>query len=781
MHIQQTPSMKTRRRNGQTLVEFALTLPLFLLLIFGTIEFGRLFQAWVTIQNSAREAARYATTGQWDDEKYDIETVVPCLLNEVIGVYRGTLTDYLPNPEEPSYVVEVYEGGEESLYATWYDGEDCDPTNEDHQARREDILRTLSIMDEARRGAAGLSLEPNRIEGTEASAQQVLREIWTRPMPRSNEPGWFNVMVCSDRNLYNREEEDVTGRVVPELESRFIYVRDEAPDTPGLADALSRYDPAFCLLNELPTTEALSVGATTNAGVRWLDPGDGADTVNVVVTFNHPLITPLGLADYITIQARRSGVVEAFQDTEALQAPVGGPSGPGGIPTPAAGEPTFTYTPSPTRTRPPTLTYTPTTTLTPTAGPFACENLTVQNVGFSGGEFFLYFENNNYQATSLTGVVLTWRRPAPGTTDYDDMALRSIDMSGDTQWQGQLASGPLDTRTFLPGTDEYERFVTSDRRVAGYNIARWGGLFINVGENLGALLDQWDFGGSIFFFDDPTTPNEDTSCQIPLSLPPEPDPTDPPPVVGTSTPPYTPDCASTNVSVRWIGFEEFGVVALEVINQRQYDAAVLSDFSIVWPDPRSLTPSRSLGLYNLDRITVGGANPDDSRSVTVWRGPDSNQTPPTTRGEGTWLQNYTFPPNSTTRLYLDFEGTASRLDTAFGIRADQFNGTRFTIGCSTRGGGGTGPGQQPPGNIFLATNVPPPPTNTRAPSNTPGPTLTPSPTRPTNTPSRTPTPGPTFTPSRTLTPTNTQAPTRFGPPPTQPPSCGGDAGSGTGC
>ena len=46
-----------RRHKGQTLAEFALTLPILLILTFGIIEFGRIFQAWVTLQNSARAAA----------------------------------------------------------------------------------------------------------------------------------------------------------------------------------------------------------------------------------------------------------------------------------------------------------------------------------------------------------------------------------------------------------------------------------------------------------------------------------------------------------------------------------------------------------------------------------------------------------------------------------------------------------------------------------------------------------------------------------------------------
>ncbi|MGQ9675600.1 MAG: TadE family protein [Chloroflexota bacterium] len=48
---------------GQTLVEFAVIMPVFILLFFGVFEFGRLLQSWVTIQHAAEEAARYATTG----------------------------------------------------------------------------------------------------------------------------------------------------------------------------------------------------------------------------------------------------------------------------------------------------------------------------------------------------------------------------------------------------------------------------------------------------------------------------------------------------------------------------------------------------------------------------------------------------------------------------------------------------------------------------------------------------------------------------------------------
>ena len=51
---------------AQGLLEFALALPVLLLLVFGIIEFGRLLQAWLALENGARFAVRYAVTGNYD-------------------------------------------------------------------------------------------------------------------------------------------------------------------------------------------------------------------------------------------------------------------------------------------------------------------------------------------------------------------------------------------------------------------------------------------------------------------------------------------------------------------------------------------------------------------------------------------------------------------------------------------------------------------------------------------------------------------------------------------
>ena len=48
------------RSRGQSMVEFALVLPLILLLMLIAIDFGRVFLGWVALNNSARVAANFA-------------------------------------------------------------------------------------------------------------------------------------------------------------------------------------------------------------------------------------------------------------------------------------------------------------------------------------------------------------------------------------------------------------------------------------------------------------------------------------------------------------------------------------------------------------------------------------------------------------------------------------------------------------------------------------------------------------------------------------------------
>ena len=50
-------------QQAQAIVEYAVVLPLIALLIFGLVDFGRLFFTVLTLQNALRAAGRYAVTG----------------------------------------------------------------------------------------------------------------------------------------------------------------------------------------------------------------------------------------------------------------------------------------------------------------------------------------------------------------------------------------------------------------------------------------------------------------------------------------------------------------------------------------------------------------------------------------------------------------------------------------------------------------------------------------------------------------------------------------------
>ncbi len=61
--------MSSRGQDGAAAVEFALLLPLLVLLLFGFIQFGLAFNTRIQATNAAREAARQAVVGidNWND------------------------------------------------------------------------------------------------------------------------------------------------------------------------------------------------------------------------------------------------------------------------------------------------------------------------------------------------------------------------------------------------------------------------------------------------------------------------------------------------------------------------------------------------------------------------------------------------------------------------------------------------------------------------------------------------------------------------------------------
>jgi Flp pilus assembly protein TadG len=57
-------SWSESNQSGQALVEFALVLPLLLLLLFGMLDFGKAFNYWIDETHLANEGARWATVNK---------------------------------------------------------------------------------------------------------------------------------------------------------------------------------------------------------------------------------------------------------------------------------------------------------------------------------------------------------------------------------------------------------------------------------------------------------------------------------------------------------------------------------------------------------------------------------------------------------------------------------------------------------------------------------------------------------------------------------------------
>ncbi len=52
-----------KREGGQSLVEFALVVPMLLILVFGVVDFGLGLRAYISIASATREGARFAVVG----------------------------------------------------------------------------------------------------------------------------------------------------------------------------------------------------------------------------------------------------------------------------------------------------------------------------------------------------------------------------------------------------------------------------------------------------------------------------------------------------------------------------------------------------------------------------------------------------------------------------------------------------------------------------------------------------------------------------------------------
>src|SRR4051812_7037455 len=88
------------RERGQSFVEFALILPVLLLILLFGIDFGRVFLGWINLNNVAKVAANYAAqnpTASWAAGS-EYQTLIA---NDMAGINCATTTPY-PAPTFPA-------------------------------------------------------------------------------------------------------------------------------------------------------------------------------------------------------------------------------------------------------------------------------------------------------------------------------------------------------------------------------------------------------------------------------------------------------------------------------------------------------------------------------------------------------------------------------------------------------------------------------------------------------------------------------------------------------
>lgn len=113
------------KEKGQGLAEFALALPILLMIIFGMIEAARLVQAYLVVQHASREAARYAVVGL--PSEADCQAAMGHVCESVLGTGAMCPTEYADYR-----VAEIKERARSAAIGLPIDPNETDPTRPRH-------------------------------------------------------------------------------------------------------------------------------------------------------------------------------------------------------------------------------------------------------------------------------------------------------------------------------------------------------------------------------------------------------------------------------------------------------------------------------------------------------------------------------------------------------------------------------------------------------------------------------------------------------------------------
>lgn len=100
-----------RREKGQALLEFAIVLPIILILFAGTIDYGWTSMAQIQITNATQEATKYyATIDPNDMSDIEVNELLQTVVRQNINTVKGeniAVESYRPSPESVYVKVQV--------------------------------------------------------------------------------------------------------------------------------------------------------------------------------------------------------------------------------------------------------------------------------------------------------------------------------------------------------------------------------------------------------------------------------------------------------------------------------------------------------------------------------------------------------------------------------------------------------------------------------------------------------------------------------------------------
>ena len=68
MKIRASKFLKIKNQKGAAAVEFAIIIPVLVMILFGMFQFGIAYNNWIALTHAAREGARLAAVGNYDEQ-----------------------------------------------------------------------------------------------------------------------------------------------------------------------------------------------------------------------------------------------------------------------------------------------------------------------------------------------------------------------------------------------------------------------------------------------------------------------------------------------------------------------------------------------------------------------------------------------------------------------------------------------------------------------------------------------------------------------------------------